>query len=69
MKNKVFIIGGGASGNDQNIAEFMITGSNGGGVPIFPLLQNYDNDTSASLANVPLGGLYRSGSQVKIRIV
>jgi hypothetical protein len=30
---------------------------------------NFDNDTAAAAGGVPLGGLYRNGSFIQIRLV
>lgn len=38
------------------------------GVPEFPNLGNYADDTAAAAGGVPVGGLYRTASAVKVRV-
>ena len=66
--NDVFVIGGGTAAARSNIAVFTITGSQGGGVPVFPGLGNFANDAAANAGGVPIGGLYRNGSNLYIRV-
>jgi len=61
------------SGNAEITGSLLITGSiNNNGNIIFPLISsslNFDDDTAAASGGVPLGGLYRSGSLILIRLV
>lgn len=39
------------------------------GVPMFPVLGSYADDVDAAAGGVPVGGLYRTASAVKVRVV
>jgi hypothetical protein len=51
----------------------IVTGSTSfSGSVILPMVSqslNFDNDTAAAAGGVPLGGLYRNGSFIQIRLV
>lgn len=38
------------------------------GVPMFPVLGSYADDAAAAAGGVPIGGLYRTASAVKVRV-
>ncbi len=38
------------------------------GVPMFPVLGSYADDVAAAAGGVPVGGLYRTASAVKVRV-
>jgi hypothetical protein len=62
------------SGNNVTIpGDLIITGSTSfSGSVILPMVSqslNFDNDTAAAAGGVPLGGLYRNGSFIQIRLV
>ena len=38
------------------------------GVPMFPVLGSFADDAAAAAGGVPVGGLYRTASAVKVRV-
>ena len=59
------ISGGSGPGGVCDVAKFE------DGMVVLPLVQttyDYADDTAAATAGIPLGGLYRSGSFIKIRL-
>jgi len=38
------------------------------GIPMFPVLGSFADDAAAAAGGVPVGGLYRTASAVKVRV-
>jgi hypothetical protein len=55
-----------ARGNVGATTQDVLTISSNGSITI--PLSNYANDTAAATGGVPIGGLYRNGGDVKVRI-
>ena len=65
-------------GVDQSSSNYALAAEDGAGLPIFqarndrvfllPALLNFANDAGASAGGIPVGGLYRNGSAVQVRV-
>jgi hypothetical protein len=68
VQNSIFVLGNGtSSGSTSNAIEVTKAASH----IVLPALQasaSYADDTAAGLGGVPIGGLYRNGNVVQIRL-